>query len=145
MSATETMTRCGGHCCKIVQLPVPVEWIRAMVPLDGDPTKVLVGVQGEGAPRVNLVLDRTDAETIGDMLTSVDACEEEPAWWRDGMVWEGARWFYSHRCRHWVPESGLCAIYERRPTMCREYPYGEPCGQRRCGQPLEQAPGKAEG
>jgi len=34
--------RCTGHCCRVVSLPVPVEWIQMMVPYDEDPDQIIV-------------------------------------------------------------------------------------------------------
>jgi Fe-S-cluster containining protein len=31
------------------------------------------------------------------------------------------------RCTAWDPETRLCTIYERRPKLCREFPYRDPC------------------
>lgn len=33
---------------------------------------------------------------------------------------------FQYTCRHLV-DGSHCAIYDDRPRMCREYPYGEPC------------------
>jgi Fe-S-cluster containining protein len=35
-----------------------------------------------------------------------------------------------YTCKH-LGADGLCGIYDRRPKMCREYPYGGACDQ--CG------------
>jgi len=34
------------------------------------------------------------------------------------------RWY---ACRHWDEETRLCSIYDRRPMICRDFPYGDPC------------------
>lgn len=39
------------------------------------------------------------------------------------------RYFYS--CAH-LSESGDCAIYARRPSMCVRYPYGKRCAHEAC-------------
>lgn len=31
------------------------------------------------------------------------------------------------KCNKWDEETGLCTIYERRPKMCRDYPYEGKC------------------
>jgi len=33
---------------------------------------------------------------------------------------------YMYTCRH-LQLNGDCAVYERRPRMCRDYPYDKPC------------------
>ncbi len=30
-------------------------------------------------------------------------------------------------CRHLVRDSGDCSVYDTRPRMCRDYPYGGTC------------------
>lgn len=35
-------------------------------------------------------------------------------------------------CKNWDEDTRLCRIYEDRPTMCRDYPYGQEC-QHGCG------------
>jgi Fe-S-cluster containining protein len=30
-------------------------------------------------------------------------------------------------CKNWDPNMRLCTVYENRPFMCRDYPYGRPC------------------
>jgi Fe-S-cluster containining protein len=35
-------------------------------------------------------------------------------------------------CKNWDEATRLCKIYEDRPTMCRDYPYGQEC-QHGCG------------
>jgi len=35
-------------------------------------------------------------------------------------------------CKNWDEETRLCKVYETRPQMCRDYPYGQEC-QHGCG------------
>ncbi len=38
------------------------------------------------------------------------------------------------KCRHWDEQTRFCTVYERRPDMCRLYPYAEPDGSPKpCG------------
>ena len=81
---------------------------------------------------------RTDLDVqVADMLISLGYWSRNPLFvidGRDGPVveldphdWQGG-WFYT--CRHFVPGSGDCGVYERRPRMCRQYPSngkGGPC------------------
>lgn len=34
---------------------------------------------------------------------------------------------HHYKCKNWDPDTRLCKIYDDRPTMCRDYPYGNPC------------------
>lgn len=39
---------------------------------------------------------------------------------------------YLYTCRHHNAETGDCKVYEMRPRMCSEYPYGKACTQADC-------------
>jgi Fe-S-cluster containining protein len=52
----------------------------------------------------------TDGEQIAAMVIPIEPSEN--GWW--------------YTCRN-LQEDGLCAVYETRPAMCREYPYGDQC------------------
>lgn len=56
-----------------------------------------------------------DAVTICEMLIRTDQEDDEMP---------------SYTCKH-LEAGGLCGIYEQRPKMCREYPYGGACDH--CG------------
>ena len=34
---------------------------------------------------------------------------------------------HHYTCKHHDKETGLCTIYDQRPAMCSEYPYGSAC------------------
>jgi Fe-S-cluster containining protein len=44
------------------------------------------------------------------------------------LTQDNHQWF---TCRHWNEETRLCGAYEDRPSMCRDFPYREPCAT--CG------------
>lgn len=39
---------------------------------------------------------------------------------------------YMYACRNWSHSDRRCKIYERRPKMCSDYPYGTACHH--CGE-----------
>lgn len=45
---------------------------------------------------------------------------------------------YRYSCRHLV--GGDCAVYDARPRMCRDYPYGRRCVERGCTLDTTSAP-----
>ncbi len=46
-----------------------------------------------------------------------------------------------YRCIYWNEESRLCTNYGHRPQMCRDFPYGQPCGYGcDCDDGVEQTP-----
>jgi Fe-S-cluster containining protein len=78
-----------------------------------------------------------DGEFIADMLIPLSPKEakdrirdsggkiglkEEFAWKNRG---------HHFTCKHWDKDSKQCTAYERRPNMCRKYPYGTKC--HKCG------------
>lgn len=34
---------------------------------------------------------------------------------------------HHYTCKHWDQTTRLCTIYENRPFMCSDYPYGQAC------------------
>lgn len=104
-----TGPRCTGGCCAVFWLPRDV------------PDTV------------------ADAEFIRDMrieLTPEQASErwskfvgdEPPVGMKpnasDAPV-AGGRSAYT--CRHWDENTRLCTVYDQRPMLCRDYPYGQAC------------------
>ena len=39
---------------------------------------------------------------------------------------------HHYTCKHFDSETNNCTDYENRPEMCRNYPYGDPCGFEEC-------------
>jgi Fe-S-cluster containining protein len=72
--------------------------------------------KAEEAAGVELSEYWRDVITIAEMVIRLD---EEP----DEMI--------DYTCRRLDRSTGLCTIYERRPKMCREFPYERACGH--CG------------
>ena len=60
-----------------------------------------------------------DGDIIVDMLILLE--------WYDDDRGGGA-----FTCRHFDTETNNCQIYDRRPGMCRNYPYGEECSFEGC-------------
>lgn len=70
---------------------------------------------------------------------ALDPDDLDAAFLRDALVdaellFDG-RWGYE--CRHFVRDepgarTGRCSVYEARPAMCRDYPYGKPCTHPGC-------------
>jgi Fe-S-cluster containining protein len=77
-----------------------------------------------------------DGEKIADMLIPLTPKEARERYERfSGKTTTAYRWKnrgHHFTCRHWDEETRLCRIYEDRPQMCRDYPYGQEC-QHGCG------------
>ena len=112
--------RCSGHCCRAFTLhfsPETVENIR--VALDAEE-------RGEswpiGLPRPNGI------DVVARMVRPVGPFHIlTPA--GDRFKGDDAHWY---TCEHHDRESGNCMIYDRRPGMCRDYPYGRVCNYLDC-------------
>jgi Fe-S-cluster containining protein len=68
----------------------------------------------------------TDIHLLATMLRPLGLFTENPA---TGRKYDKPTSLYS--CVH-LGESGDCEIYDRRPGMCRNYPYGGKCEVRGC-------------
>jgi Fe-S-cluster containining protein len=72
----------------------------------------------------------TDGAQIADMLiplTPKQAKERHVAFGgtHDWMKWKDRGHHFT--CKNWDEDTRLCRIYEDRPTMCRDFPYGNDC------------------
>lgn len=110
------MSRCSGHCCKRFFLPLsPAELEKAVEAVQrkerGEP---YVWIDRYGQER-GLFGTKQDIETITDMVIVVE----------EKLVDGDRSYFYT--CKNLQP-NGDCGIYETRPRMCSDYPYGKhPC------------------
>jgi Fe-S-cluster containining protein len=98
-------TRCTGHCCSRLTLSFGPRRLRRMAREDKAP----------------------DIKQIAAMLLyvgyqRVGKLSDSPEWTRKKA--------HFYRCANLV--DGNCSIYESRPKMCREYPYGERCSYAKC-------------
>ncbi len=75
-----------------------------------------------------------DFDVIGSMLIPLGHRDNNPV---DGHG--GPGWFYT--CRHY--QDGDCSIYDKRPRMCKNYPYDYPCQYKACSRIVEEAHGQA--
>lgn len=102
--------RCTGNCCN--------EFVMTI----GDSVEAI---------RTRLLTNVYDGHFIADMLIPIRplvAGSKLP----NGDVLKaedvGTRcigWVFT--CKHFDREKRACTVYESRPNMCREYPYGKPC------------------
>jgi Fe-S-cluster containining protein len=77
-----------------------------------------------------------DGEVIAEMVVPLSVLEANERLERFGSDREYTSESEGHvyTCRHFDDETRLCTIYERRPEMCRDYPYGHSGGcEYECG------------
>lgn len=104
------LARCTGHCCKSFPLPVTMAVLRA-------------DVEAVAAGDITARHFQDGAQVL-DMLIPLG----EPT----GDVQKDR-----YTCRHHGAD-GNCGIYETRPRMCSEYPYGQPCRIEGCTRVIEE-------
>ena len=94
------MSRCNGFCCREFFLPLQYEQIQQRA--NETPTP-------ENRQIADMLIPITRARYTG---ISDNILHETPG--------------PTYTCKHHLP-NGDCGIYENRPKMCRNYPYGQPC------------------
>jgi len=72
------------------------------------------------------------------MLVPLTYYEAEQRW-ADlgyGSLEESCNFQYSsqplYTCRHWDTDTRLCSVYDQRPSLCADFPYGESCHHKGC-------------
>src|SRR5277367_6448995 len=88
---------CTGKCCSRFYMPIKGEALAKI-------------------PMINGTVE--EANFIKDMVIFI---EDYPI--VDGVEDPGA--YYT--CRHWDTQTRLCKAYEQRPSMCKDFPYGDQC------------------
>ena len=122
------MSRCTGHCCQTFTLPLGPDELMDIYRRWADPMRK----DGQGFP------DRTlsDIHLIAPMVTYLGFFLEPPVKVVNTVVPHAAH-YYS--CKHFNREKKICTIYEDRPGMCRDYPYGRKCNYAECTWSEEKA------
>lgn len=109
------MSRCTGHCCRRFTLPLSPKEL-------ADNLEAFKDGEVRDRNEHNIV---QDIETIAEMVVPLGMSADTPSGFKlDKPVhWYG--------CKHQAA-NGDCLIYERRPALCRDYPYGQPCTYAGC-------------
>jgi Fe-S-cluster containining protein len=103
---------CPGHCCVAFYLPTPHDRV------------------------AEIADDMRDGEVIADMVIPLSLSQANERLERFGAEREYGPDSEGHvyTCRHFDDRTRLCTIYERRPEMCRDFPYGHEGGcEYQCG------------
>jgi Fe-S-cluster containining protein len=119
---TPASNGCSGTCCAAFRLDYTLTEMRR-APVDS----------AGGVPLGDKWIDPSERDQLVDMLvplTPKEARERNQKF--GGNENDKTHWPWSDRghqftCRHWDEDTRLCGIYEDRPMMCREFPYGKPC------------------
>lgn len=122
--------RCTGRCCRDFDLPMSpgaarimalaAEKGRGLDTPNGYRSPVRMAdhyAGGRAYPGACVRLgSRAEAVLIGSMVR---------------FIGRNGRGVHHYACTH-LDGEGNCSIYEQRPEMCRDYPYGETCRFREC-------------
>jgi Fe-S-cluster containining protein len=109
------MSECAGYCCAVFTFTSTPAQIRERIaekkcsrddPMLAD---MLIPLSFEDA----------QARAAEFHLPSSPAIAEVARWTEDTPL---------YTCKHWDETTRLCTIYESRPMMCRDFPYGRECG-----------------
>lgn len=116
---------CDGRCCAVFTFSSSIDDLRQSV--DGT-------LERGGKP-----IKIRDDEVLLDMFVPLTPEESAERRERFGIVYthaaEGVQRQHDgsappeqhYTCRHWDEDTRLCTIYEDRPNMCRDFPYGNVC------------------
>lgn len=99
--------RCSGHCCRVFFLPRTPAELHAW----RDGTTTVNGSTAEAEFIADMVIPLYESKA-GDPSPITKKPQPQDAWY--------------YTCRHRLP-NGNCGVYEARPSLCRDYPYGGPC------------------
>lgn len=114
--------RCTGKCCEMFHLPHSPLRIKAHARAITNKSGTAYVYENGKRTRVNQLQD-------GEMITSmVEFIESMP---KDADKPDGDM-IYWYSCKNWDAKSGDCTVYETRPRMCRQYPYGKACAYDGC-------------
>jgi len=102
--------RCTGRCCRDFDLPFTPDALRAAAAA----SRAAREAQEPLAPGAIPPFRNAEVEQIAAMVIPV---RPEP----------GNPYHYRYRCAHYDEDSGDCAIYDHRPDMCIDFPYGSAC------------------
>jgi len=111
------ISRCTGHCCEKFTLPYTPSELRKIYEGRG---------KGEiGGATVDI--DWKEAQQIILMVKSImnDYTPKNPR---------------LYTCRNFDVTTRNCKIYDHRPRMCRNFPYGKKCPNKECTLKYEKTP-----
>ena len=130
--AKRKIDRCTGHCCMAFTLPMSPEeiwanydrWARGGQPIVMSSTdvKLMPVIQD-----IHIIAPMV--EYLGH-LTKVPPRQIQPT--NDELLGKPRLPNHFYRCKHFDAKKKICTIYEHRPAMCRNYPYGVDCNYAAC-------------
>jgi Fe-S-cluster containining protein len=101
--------------------------------LDYDPATRLAEAQAESTKHM---VDLTNEETVAQFQMITTMLEQYDTF-PDGAP--------KYRCKHFTRDAdglGVCTVYDHRPRMCANFPYGEPATFAGCAWNVRRVPRK---
>jgi Fe-S-cluster containining protein len=99
---------CDGRCCSVFFFP-------------RTPREIAEKIEQDGAFNGN------DGRMVQDMLVPLTTEEANARAERFGVPAKMISKDHMFTCRHWDEDTRLCTVYEHRPDLCRDFPYGKAC------------------
>lgn len=124
------LARCSGHCCRSFTLPHSPAELREQAELMREWEAVRDDEEARSAwqdahPGASLIRDIIQIE---GMVVYLGPFYANPV---EDQVIEGFdHLLHFYTCRNF--DGANCRIYDSRPEMCRDYPYGRPCTYAAC-------------
>jgi len=109
--------RCSGHCCKQFHIPVSPEELKK------DHEIYLAWAEDQSKPPPHF----KEIHIVGPMLIYIGRGN-----FLDGEFAPDENGTYFYTCKNHDVVTGDCKIYQNRPKMCSDYPYGGVCAYKGC-------------
>lgn len=103
------ISRCTGHCCEKFTLPY-------------SPAELRLIHNGKGVAELISGKVNFDWKDLQQIVLMVKSISKE---WTPSMP-------NLYSCRNFDAATRNCLIYDRRPRMCRNFPYGRKCPHKDC-------------
>ena len=120
-------SRCTGHCCEVFSLPFSPDELRTAYhrwKINAGNTKPIPMAGNETTKTIfaDIYLIAPMVKYLGFRTAPMKA-----------VVQNGRpRAAHYYTCKNFDKKTRKCTIYEIRPQMCREYPYGRGCNYAAC-------------
>jgi Fe-S-cluster containining protein len=113
----DEIKRCTGHCCEIFYLPFTPKQLKAVRKLK---KKKGMNISIKGNKAINSRSGVMDIRQVAEMAIPISPSKEK--------ITEhiGEKYAYGkyYTCKNFDKETKNCKIYDLRPKMCRDFPYG---------------------
>lgn len=110
--------RCTGHCCEMFFLPFTPRQLKKLKKLK---RKKRMHPYLKGNHVINSRHNYEDMDTIMNMVIPISPSREKLNSHIGESASKNGNWY---TCKNFDKETRNCKIYNTRPRMCRDFPYG---------------------